>query len=227
MSELVGEKAASSYLRQGSGTTVDSSVTPEERSSSEEVLEEQHKISVMKQYPKPVHVETKDGNKDGPSVRAGDGNLKAISSKVVSKDKKALKPTSIPAVPKLELSKFSDELETKFRVGTYHGCPVYGAVLNQETGVYDYLGETELHLVWDVDQSKLVGEGTNDVELVLKCVLWWKEELQHDDFFIPAQVIGMSSDLLPLKTGLCLEDSVLRLTDSPRPLNLKPFRVSP
>lgn len=25
-----------------------------------------------------------------------------------------------------------------------------------------------------------VGEGTNDVELVIKCVLWWKEEMKHD-----------------------------------------------
>ena len=32
---------------------------------------------------------------------------------------------------------------------------------------------------------KLVGEGTNDVELVLKCMLWWKEELEHDKGFIP------------------------------------------
>ena len=47
-------------------------------------------------------------------------------------------------------------------------------------GNYEYAEGTELHLIWDVDQSKLVGQGTNDVELVLKCVLWWKEELKHD-----------------------------------------------
>jgi hypothetical protein len=87
---------------------------------------------------------------------------------------------TIYTAPKAQLHKFSEELETKYRVGTFHGCPVYGAVINPESGCYDYLGETELHLVWDVDQSKLVGEGTNDVELVLKCVLWWKEELKHD-----------------------------------------------
>jgi hypothetical protein len=73
----------------------------------------------------------------------------------------------------------------------------------------EYPGDTELHLVWDIDQSKLVGEGTNDVELVnqsnlreicianhltwrgaqvIKCVLWWKEELNHDHGFIPSSV---------------------------------------
>lgn len=30
-----------------------------------------------------------------------------------------------------------------------------------------------------------VGEGTNDVELVIKCVLWWQQELAHDPTFIP------------------------------------------
>ena len=30
-----------------------------------------------------------------------------------------------------------------------------------------------------------VGEGTNDVELVIKCVLWWQQELAHDPTFMP------------------------------------------
>jgi hypothetical protein len=33
-----------------------------------------------------------------------------------------------------------------------------------------------------------VGEGTNDVELVIKCVLWWKEEMSHDPHFVPTAV---------------------------------------
>lgn len=33
-------------------------------------------------------------------------------------------------------------------------------------GLAEYAGDSELHVVWDVDQTKLVGEGTNDVELV-------------------------------------------------------------
>mmetsp|Transcript_48153 Transcript_48153/g.151067 ORF Transcript_48153/g.151067 Transcript_48153/m.151067 type:complete len:619 (+) Transcript_48153:254-2110(+) len=78
-------------------------------------------------------------------------------------------------------------LEDEFRIGTWYGIPIYG-VTKTKDGNYEYAAGTELHLVWDVDQSKLVGEGTNDVELVLKCVLWWKEELQHDMDFIPPQV---------------------------------------
>lgn len=33
---------------------------------------------------------------------------------------------------------------------------MYGAVLSADKSVYEYPGDTELHLVWDVDQSKLV-----------------------------------------------------------------------
>jgi hypothetical protein len=72
---------------------------------------------------------------------------------------------------------FSQALEHKYRAGTYQGIPVYGAVRNDQATVFTYLPETELHLVWDIDLSKLVGEGTNDVELVIKCVLWWKEDV--------------------------------------------------
>ena len=42
--------------------------------------------------------------------------------------------------------------------------------IDQHNLIAEYPGDTELHLVWDIDQSKLVGEGTNDVELV-RC-LW-------------------------------------------------------
>ena len=87
-----------------------------------------------------------------------------------------------------EKTLFSQALEHKYRVGTYQGIPVYGAVKNDEATVFTYLPETELHLVWDIDQSKLVGEGTNDVELVIKCVLWWKEEMSHDPNFVPSAV---------------------------------------
>ena len=94
---------------------------------------------------------------------------------------------------------FAPEIEARFRVATWHGFAVYGAVPDASKTVYgekyrgnflslgygsmasacshrcryvaDYPGDTELHLVWDIDQSKLVGEGTNDVELVRKlCV---------------------------------------------------------
>lgn len=78
-------------------------------------------------------------------------------------------------------------LEEKFRVGTWADIPVYGISKTPE-GNYEYAQGTELHVIWDVDQSKLVGEGTNDVELVLKCVLWWKEELEHDKQFIPHEI---------------------------------------
>jgi len=83
---------------------------------------------------------------------------------------------------------FAQELEDTYRVATYEGIPVYGAVKSQDGHVYSYAADTELHLVWDVDQSKLVGEGTNDVELVIKCVLWWKEEMSHDPHFVPTNV---------------------------------------
>lgn len=64
---------------------------------------------------------------------------------------------------------------------------MYGISKTPE-GNYEFAHGTELHVIWDVDQSKLVGEGTNDVELVLKCVLWWKEELEHDQQFIPKDI---------------------------------------
>ena len=65
---------------------------------------------------------------------------------------------------------------------------MYGAVKSEDGKRFSYLEDTELHLVWDIDQSKLVGEGTNDVELVIKCVLWWKEEMSHDPNFVPSSV---------------------------------------
>mmetsp|Transcript_89851 Transcript_89851/g.240075 ORF Transcript_89851/g.240075 Transcript_89851/m.240075 type:complete len:629 (+) Transcript_89851:97-1983(+) len=83
---------------------------------------------------------------------------------------------------------FTPDIEAKYRVATWHGLAVYGAIADKSQTIYEYPGDTELHIVWDIDQSKLVGEGTNDVELVIKCVLWWKEELQHDPGFIPAVV---------------------------------------
>jgi hypothetical protein len=83
---------------------------------------------------------------------------------------------------------FARALEDKYRVATYHGIPVYGAVKSEDGKSFSYLEDTELHLVWDIDQSKLVGEGTNDVELVIKCVLWWKEEMSHDPNFVPSSV---------------------------------------
>jgi len=83
---------------------------------------------------------------------------------------------------------FAQPLEDKYRVATYDGIPVYGAVKSADGKTFSYLKDTELHLVWDIDQSKLVGEGTNDVELVIKCVLWWKEEMSHDPHFVPTAV---------------------------------------
>ena len=83
---------------------------------------------------------------------------------------------------------FAQPLEDKYRVATYEGIPVYGAVKSPDGKKFSYLADTELHLVWDIDQSKLVGEGTNDVELVIKCVLWWKEEMSHDPHFVPSAV---------------------------------------
>jgi len=85
---------------------------------------------------------------------------------------------------------FAPDIEAKYRVSTYHGVPVYGALpIPAAKGMaFEYPGDSELHLVWDVDQTKLVGEGTNDVELVIKCVLWWKEELTHDPNFVPSKV---------------------------------------
>jgi hypothetical protein len=102
---------------------------------------------------------------DGPTIRAIDR-------------KRALETQTL----------FSPEIDAKFRVATWHGFAVYGAVPDASNTVFEYPGDTELHLVWDIDQSKLVGEGTNDVELVIKCVLWWKEELNHDHGFIPSSV---------------------------------------
>ncbi len=78
-------------------------------------------------------------------------------------------------------------LEDKFRVGTWSDIPVYG-VCKGANGNFEYAHGTELHLILDVDQTKLVGEGTNDVELVLKCMLWWKSELEHDKQFIPKEL---------------------------------------
>jgi len=83
---------------------------------------------------------------------------------------------------------YAQPLEDKYRVATYDGIPVYGAVKSADGQTFSYLKDTELHLVWDIDQSKLVGEGTNDVELVIKCVLWWKEEMSHDPHFVPTSV---------------------------------------
>lgn len=83
---------------------------------------------------------------------------------------------------------FAQQLEDTYRVATYEGIPVYGAVKSEDGNLFSYTADTELHLVWDVDQSKLVGEGTNDVELVIKCVLWWKEEMSHDPHFVPTSV---------------------------------------
>ena len=78
-------------------------------------------------------------------------------------------------------------IEEAFRIDTWWDIPIYHPIRLQD-GSYEYPEGTELHLVVDIDQTKVVGEGTNDVELVLKCVLWWKEELQHDSQFIPASV---------------------------------------
>ena len=78
-------------------------------------------------------------------------------------------------------------LEERFRIGTWNSIPVYG-VCQTADGNYEYADGTELHLIFDVDGTKLVGEGTNDVELVLKCMLWWKEELEHDANFIPKEI---------------------------------------
>eukprot|EP00960_Hanusia_phi_P022877 675948-Hanusia_phi.AAC.1 len=62
--------------------------------------------------------------------------------------------------PKHQVRVFSPEVEAKYRVATFYGIPVYGAVPvpGSNGSVLEYPGDTELHLVWDVDQSKLVGE---------------------------------------------------------------------
>ena len=82
-----------------------------------------------------------------------------------------------------------------------------------------YAEGTELHLVWDVDQSKLVGEGTNDIELVLKCFLWWKEELEHDADFIPAQ---MPPELRALFVDFCHKFDVEDMLDGLIPYIVRP-----
>lgn len=82
---------------------------------------------------------------------------------------------------------FTAEIEEAFRMDTWWDVPIYHPIKLLD-GSLEYAAGTELHLVVDIDQTKVVGEGTNDVELVLKCVLWWKEELQHDKNFIPAGV---------------------------------------
>ncbi len=69
----------------------------------------------------------------------------------VTADKKVAVPLQMP-----DINIFPAEIEEKFRVGTYFGIPVYGALLNQEMQIYEYPGDSELHLVWDIDQSKLV-----------------------------------------------------------------------
>jgi len=228
VSEMLLEKPAVSHLRMGSGTFIDSSVTPEEKTIHEEYVKTQ---SAIKQYPKPHSAHATGVTKtysaeaaatkkkvDGPSIRADDGELKALH-KVKTAETATAGMGTIYTAPKAQLHKFSEELETKYRVGTYHGCPVYGAVINPESGCYDYLGETELHLVWDVDQSKLVGEGTNDVELVLKCVLWWKEELKHDPGFIPR---GVPDDIRQEFEEYCDRFDLAAAFDSVMHLLLRP-----
>ena len=57
----------------------------------------------------------------------------------------------------------------------------------------EYPGDTELHLVWDIDQSKRVGEGTNDVELVrLFCTLFCSCDLVS-----PSSLPSRAPPLLP------------------------------
>ena len=47
-------------------------------------------------------------------------------------------------------------LEDKFRVGTWADIPIYG-VCRGTNGNYEYAQGTEMHFIWDVDQTKLVG----------------------------------------------------------------------
>lgn len=203
ISDLVNEKPAGSYL----------SVTPKDYMVSEEssAVEEVAPKPATATRPQPKKQEIK---LEGPSVRTVDGKLKALDKIKVS-EKKAV----VPKVPDVQLSVFPQEIEKKYRVGTYHGCPVYGAVLDQTTGVYEYPADTELHLIWDVDQSKLVGEGTNDVELVIKCVLWWKEEMKHDPGFIPRSV---PQDIKKEFTEFCEAFDLTQAFDSVMPLLLRP-----
>ena len=99
------------------------------------------------------------------------------------------------------------------------GIPVYGAVKSSDGKTFSYIPETELHLVWDIDQSKLVGEGTNDVELVIKCVLWWKEEMSHDPHFVPSQV---PDDVRKEFQEYCDAFDIKKALDSVMPLLLRP-----
>jgi len=117
-------------------------------------------------------------------ARMVDGGVAAHPHKEGRKTKlKLMHTASLPVLS----SMLSPQLEERFRVGTWNDIAVYG-VEKMKDGHYEYAKGTELHVIWDIDQTKLVGEGTNDVELVLKCVLWWKEELEHDLDFIPHDV---------------------------------------
>ena len=114
---------------------------------------------------------------------------------------------------------FAQALEDTYRVATYEGIPVYGAVKSDDGKLFSYLDDTELHLVWDVDQSKLVGEGTNDVELVIKCVLWWKEEMSHDPHFVPTNV---PDDIRKEFQQYCDAFDVEKALESVMPLLVRP-----
>jgi len=110
------------------------------------------------------------------------------------------------------------DLEKRFRVGTWDDVPVYG-IEKAANGDLLYAEGTELHLVWDMDQSKLVGEGTNDIELVFKCFMWWQEELKHDANFVPAK---MGGELRNLFEDFCWKFNVTDMLDGLIPYIVRP-----
>jgi len=199
VADLLGEKPLGLIATEETGDL--SSVTPEYHSEDDDkVMEAKGKAMDVPQGPTirnkqgalvsqgpsqgPTTAPLEQEKQQGPTVVPQKQPVGAATWSHVSHAHPSVSP------PKHQVRVFSPEVEAKYRVATFYGIPVYGAVPvpGSNGSVLEYPGDTELHLVWDVDQSKLVGEGTNDVELVIKCVLWWKEELSHDPHFIPHKV---------------------------------------
>jgi len=171
-SEIDDDKVDGPSIRKADGrlSTLDEAKQPKSKPKREkaatklEIAEDQH--GFQGKEPRPATPTWSATHPDTPKVA------------VVSPSK---------VTPDVQGSWFADNIEKEYRVGTYHGCAVYGSLPKEGTNglTRTYPADSELHLVWDIDQSKLVGEGTNDVELVIKCVLWWQQELAHDPTFIP------------------------------------------
>lgn len=216
MAELLGEKSMASAGK-GSELDDMSSVTPDHHSEDDDTIAAAKRRLVDTAMMEGPTIRTKDGSlatknivevdstpsppgelaQKGPAASTAESSHTGIGKQPTQGP---YAPTtwsgaaSVKQRPSISPPKsvgkaiFARPLEDKYRVATYHGIPVYGAVKSADGASFSYLEDTELHLVWDIDQSKLVGEGTNDVELVIKCVLWWKEEMSHDPNFVPSSV---------------------------------------